>query len=153
MNRIGLFALMMLATLAARLQRWRPGHWDGEGERHRHLQRGSGGGRAGGVLARWFRPRGGRDDRCFRPLYAEYGRLGRRRNPRLVQGDRHESRTEHRCPGRLVAGGGAAASVAGGQTTAAQELLPAKYKNPATSGLTAKIAKDTKNEFTFELKD
>ncbi|MEN6492778.1 MAG: carboxypeptidase-like regulatory domain-containing protein [Thermoguttaceae bacterium] len=49
--------------------------------------------------------------------------------------------------------GGAAASVAGGQTAAAQDLLPAKYKNPATSGLTAKIDKGAKNDFTFELKD
>lgn len=40
-----------------------------------------------------------------------------------------------------------------GGKKAPQDLLPAKYKSPATSGLTAKIAKDAKNEFTFELKD
>lgn len=40
-----------------------------------------------------------------------------------------------------------------GQTTAARDLQPAKYKSPATSGLTARIAKGAKNEFTFELMD
>ncbi len=40
-----------------------------------------------------------------------------------------------------------------GQAKAPQDLLPAKYKTPATSGLTAKIVEGEKNNFSFELKD
>ncbi len=35
----------------------------------------------------------------------------------------------------------------------AKDLLPAKYKDKATSGLTATVAESGKNDFTFELKD
>lgn len=34
-----------------------------------------------------------------------------------------------------------------------KELLPQKYKSPATSGLTAEVAAGGKNQFTFDLTD
>ena len=34
-----------------------------------------------------------------------------------------------------------------------KELLPEKYKSPASSGLTAEVTAGGKNEFTFDLKD
>lgn len=47
----------------------------------------------------------------------------------------------------------ARAAMERGETKAPQDLLPTKYKSPATSGLTATITKGEKNDFTFELKD
>ena len=38
-------------------------------------------------------------------------------------------------------------------TVTVKELLPEKYKSPATSGLTAEVTAGGKNEFTFDLKD
>lgn len=35
----------------------------------------------------------------------------------------------------------------------AKDLLPAKYKNPATSGFTADVAAGAENNFTFEMTD
>jgi len=39
----------------------------------------------------------------------------------------------------------------GGGAVEAKDLLPAKYKSPATSGLTAEVKKGGENNFTFEL--
>lgn len=47
----------------------------------------------------------------------------------------------------------ARAAMERGETKPPEDLLPAKYKSPATSGLTATIAQGEKNEFSFELKD